>query len=164
MSEGRTIRAYDYVNQPFEGVRAALLADTAGIFNRATHVASERGRKLAASLRVNLAGVEVAKEITIEVLGSSDSGEPNSNLGRATRIELRWRAAGNSGLFPTMNAELWLYPLSSTETQLDLKGTYEPPFGALGTMLDALAGHRIAEACVHQFVVDVAARLRSDLG
>jgi hypothetical protein len=163
MSEGRTIRAYDYVNQPFERVRAALLADTAGIFNRATHVASERGQKLAGSLRINVAGMEVAKEISIEVLGSYDSGEPSAHLGRATRIELRWRAAGNSGLFPSMSAELALYPLSSTETQLDLKGSYEPPFGALGTVLDALAGHRIAEACVHQFVVDVAARLRRDL-
>jgi hypothetical protein len=163
MSEGRTIRVYDYVNQPFERVRAALLADTQGIFSRATSVASERGHKLASSLRANVAGLEIGKEISIDVLGSYDNGQPSSNLGRATRIELRWRAAANAGLFPTMTAELALYPLSSTETQLDLKGSYEPPFGALGAVLDALAGHRIAEACVHQFIVDLAERLRRDL-
>jgi hypothetical protein len=163
MSEGRAIRVFDYVNHPFERVRAALLADTKGILSRATSMASERGHTVASALRLNVAGIEIGKQIDIDVLGSYDDEPSSSGLARATRIELRWRALANPGLFPTMNGVLTLYPLSSTETQLDLKGNYEPPLGTVGVVLDALAGHRIAEACVHQFITDVAERLRRDL-
>jgi hypothetical protein len=62
-----------------------------------------------------------------------------------------------------MNAELWVYALTSTETQLDFKGQYEPPLGPLGTAIDAAIGHRIAEASVHRFVAEIARHLRSKL-
>jgi hypothetical protein len=163
MTKGRQIRVYDYVNQPFERVRAALLANAAGVFSRATNVASERTRHLAGALRINVAGIEIGKEIHIEIIGSSDSEHGVVGAARETRIDLRWSAIGDATLFPTMKAELTLYPLSSTETQLDLKGTYEAPFGALGAAFDAVVGHRIAEASVHRFIVDVAEQLRRDL-
>lgn len=163
MTEGRTIRVYDYVNQPFERVRAALLRDAPGIFSRATTVASERAERLASGLRVNVAGIEIGKEIDLQVLGSADTEHNSAGLPRATRIELCWRAVGKAALFPTMRAELNLYGLSSHETQLDFRGTYEAPLGPLGAVIDALVGRRIAEACVHQFIVDVAGRLRNDL-
>jgi hypothetical protein len=162
MSEGRIIRVYDYVNQPFERVRAALVADARGIFSRATTVASERAQRLASGLRVNIAGVEIGKEIDLQVLGSVDSQLDAAGLPRETRIELTWRAVGKPSLFPIMKAELAIYALSAHETQLDLKGTYEPPLGPLGAAIDALIGRRIAEACMHQLIVDVAERLCSD--
>ena len=62
-----------------------------------------------------------------------------------------------------MKGELAVYPLTSTETQLDFSGTYEPPFGALGKTINAVAGHRIAEASVHCFIDDVGAYLRQTL-
>ena len=49
------------------------------------------------------------------------------------------------------------------ETQLDFSGQYEPPLGAVGDAVDALVGHRIAEASVHRFVTDVARYLREHL-
>ena len=67
-------------------------------------------------------------------------------------------------LFPFMKAELAIYPLTSTETQLDFSGAYEPPLGALGKAMNAVAGHRLAEASVHRFVNDVAGYLRTTLG
>jgi hypothetical protein len=36
---------------------------------------------------------------------------------------------------------------------------YRPPAGLLGGLGDALLGHRIAEAAVRNFVMDLAARL-----
>jgi hypothetical protein len=39
----------------------------------------------------------------------------------------------------------------------------EPPFGALGRAMNAVAGHRIAEASVHRFINDVADYLRKAL-
>lgn len=66
-------------------------------------------------------------------------------------------------LFPFMKAELSIYPLTATETQLDFLGVYEPPLGALGKALNAIVGHRIAEASVHRFVSDVAGYLRQSI-
>jgi len=66
-------------------------------------------------------------------------------------------------LFPLMNGELAIYPLTSTETQLDFLGFYEPPLGAVGKAVNAVAGHRIAEVSVHRFIDDVAAYLRQSL-
>jgi hypothetical protein len=44
-----------------------------------------------------------------------------------------------------MKADLSIYPLTATETQLDFKGVYEPPLGPLGEAVNAIVGHRIAE-------------------
>ena len=66
-------------------------------------------------------------------------------------------------LFPLMNGELSVYPLTSTETQLDFSGIYQPPFGAVGKTVDAVVGHRIAEVSVHRVVSDVAEYLRQAL-
>ena len=80
-----------------------------------------------------------------------------------TRLLLEWEGASMPGLFPVMKAELSVYPLTVTETQLDFLGVYEPPFGAVGKAMNAVIGHRIAEASVHRFVSDVAAYLRQAL-
>ena len=77
-----------------------------------------------------------------------------------TRIPIAWSAAQRAILFPIMNAELSVYPLTETETQLDFLGRYEPPLGIVGDALDATVGHRIAEASVHRLVADVANYLR----
>jgi hypothetical protein len=45
---------------------------------------------------------------------------------------LEWEAATMPRLFPFMKAELSIYALTVTETQLDFRGVYEPPFGAVG--------------------------------
>jgi hypothetical protein len=80
-----------------------------------------------------------------------------------TCVQLEWEAATMPGLFPLMKAELAIYPLTATETQLDFSGFYEPPLGALGKAVDAIAGYRIAEVSVHRFVSDVAEYLRKAL-
>ena len=78
-----------------------------------------------------------------------------------TRMQLQWEAAKSPRLFPFMRAEFSIYPLTATETQLDFAGTYEPPLGVLGSAMNAIIGHRIAEASVHRFVTDVAEYLRA---
>ena len=66
-------------------------------------------------------------------------------------------------LFPLMKGELSVYPLTSSETQLDFSGIYEPPFGTVGKTMNAIVGHRIAEASMHRFIADVAEYLRQTL-
>lgn len=163
MSKSREIRSYEYVNHPYERVRSALLEDLVGTFRDATHAAADRARSVAASLRVSIGGFEVGTAVDIEL---GDPVEAAAEPGRfpSMRIPISWEASKRPGLFPLMQAELSVYPLTSTETQLDFAGTYDPPLGPLGDALDAVLGHRIAEASVHRFVSDVAHHLRADLG
>lgn len=155
------IRVYDYVNRPYDTVRQRLSEDAVGVFRNATKVAATRANTLASELHVNIAGIEVGTEISITVK-SVDVLEKTVTAPESTRIEIEWEAAKMPGLFPLMKAELNIYPLTATETQLDLAGKYEPPLGIFGSALDAAVGHRIAEASVHQFISDVAAYLRAE--
>jgi len=81
-----------------------------------------------------------------------------------TSLLLEWEAATMPRLFPLMKGELSIYPLTSTETQLDFSGVYEPPFGPVGKTMNAIVLHRIAEVSVHRFITDVAGYLRRTLG
>lgn len=154
----REIRTFDYVNKPYEQVRDALRNDAAGILRSATKDAEVRTGELVASLSVDLKGFEVSKEISIRFGDIRE--EAGARLSHVTHVQLEWQAKDGPGLFPTMKADLSVYPLSATETQIDLRGKYEPPLGLLGGAIDAIAGHRIAEAVVHRFVTGLAERLR----
>ncbi|HKJ03878.1 MAG TPA: hypothetical protein VJ997_15535, partial [Longimicrobiales bacterium] len=144
-------------------VRDALLVDPPATFRAATRAAADRAGSVAAALRVDIAGIHVGAEIEISV---GDPIEVPEAQGRppSIRIPVEWEAAKRPGLFPLMRAELSAYPLTATETQLDFGGAYEPPLGPVGGALDAVVGHRIAEASVHRFLADVAHHLRGTLG
>ena len=158
----KTIRVYDYVNHPYDKVRAAIDSDANEVFRNATKVAALRAKSVASELHVNIAGIEVGADIEITVTGIENTQKAVTSP-ETTRIELEWEAAKMPRLFPFMKAELAIYPLTSTETQLDLRGNYEPPLGIVGSVIDAAVGNRIAEASVHQFISDVAAYLRNEL-
>jgi hypothetical protein len=154
------IRSYDYVNHPYAAVRQALVMDPAAIFAAATRAASSRAESVAAALRVHLGGFEVSTHVALSV----GEIEQTSGASPLTRIPVSWQAAQRPGLFPLMQAELSIYPLTPTETQLDFHGHYEPPLSLVGDAANALVGHRIAEASVHRFVADVAQYLRDRIG
>jgi hypothetical protein len=162
MSPGREIRSYDYVNHPYERVRNALRQNALAVFQSATKAAASRAQSVAAELHVDFGGIGVKTDIQIFVKGIEERA-PDASSTAATRLQLEWEAATMPRLFPLMKAELSIYPLTSTETQLDFSGIYEPPFGAVGKTMNAIVGHRIAEVSVHRFVSDVAAYLRQVL-
>lgn len=162
MSKSKNISVYDYVNHPYQAVRDKLTADASEVFRNATKVAAMRAKSVASELRVNIGGIEIGTDIEISV--KSIEEEPKKALSSpVTRIQLEWKASKMPGLFPFMKAELAVYPLTSTETQLYLSGNYEPPLGALGGLIDSVVGHRIAEASVHQFITDIAVYLRKEM-
>ena len=162
MSKGLEVRCYDYVNHPYEKVRDALKQNAISVFQAATKAAASRAQSVAAELHVDLGGIGVKADIKISVK-NIDEKVADANSGPATKLQLEWEAAIAPGFFPFMKADLSVYPLTSTETQLDFGGLYEPPFGALGRAMNAVAGHRIAEASVHRFINDVAEYLRKSL-
>jgi hypothetical protein len=156
------LRAFDYVNQPYERVREALSTGADEIFRNATRAAASRAYDVAAALHVNIAGVEIGTEIDIDV-GNIEESTGVRPWGATTRLRIEWAAAKRPRLFPVMKGELSVYPLTTTETQLDFEGSYDPPLGPLGDVIDALIGRRIAEASVHRFVTDVTDYLRRKL-
>jgi hypothetical protein len=158
----REIRSYDYVNHPYAAVRDALMKDAAGVLRAATNAAASRARAVAVALHVSMGPLDIGAEIAV-TLGEIREQTYDALIPRITRIPINWSAAQRAALFPIMNAELSVYPLTATETQLDFLGHYEPPLGIIGGALDAMAGHRIAEASVHRFVADVANYLRGHL-
>lgn len=158
----RTLHCYDYVSHPFPRIQAMLHQGAARIFSRATTGAAERERDLAVQLRVRLGVLDVATDIKVDV-GPIEETMSSPYGYQVMVIPLSWTAAKNPTLFPRMQAKLLVYPLSGHETQLELEGTYDPPLGLLGDAIDAVVGHRIAEASVLHFLRDVAARLQADI-
>jgi hypothetical protein len=157
------LHVYEYVCRPFGEVRAALVDDAVRYFEPATEHAAERARNILNSLSVTVAGLEVGKRITIHVRSIQPRVEAPAHMAdEALRIDLEWEAETRPGLFPSMNATLLVYALSPTETQLDLRGTYVPPGGALGAAADRAIGHRVAQASVHRFLETIVQRLGSD--
>jgi hypothetical protein len=162
MNRNLEIRSYDYVNHSYDRVRDALRQGAQAVFQSATKAAADRAQSVASELHVDIAGIGVKADIKITVQKVEENirdgiGSPNMSL------SLKWEAAQLPRLFPLMHAELLIYPLTPTETQLDFSGEYEPPFGAVGKAMNAIVAHRIAEASVHRFVADVAAYLRDTL-
>lgn len=161
MATGRELRFYDYVNHPYERVRDALKQNAPSVFQSATKTAASRAESVASELHVDLGGIGVKAEIKIAVTDVEEKVDRDSHP--VTRMRVEWEAAKMPRLFPLMKGELSLYPLTNTETQLDFSGIYEPPLGTVGKTINAIAGHRIAEASVHRFVGDVAAYLRQNI-
>jgi hypothetical protein len=161
MSTGRELRCYDYVNHPYARVRDVLSKDALTIFQAATKAAESRARSIASELRVDIGGFALEADIVISVKKVEE--QTSDMTSPVTRLHLEWEAAKKPGLFPVMKAELSIYPLTASETQLDFSGVYEPPFGVAGKAMNAIAGHRIAEVSVHRFVNDVAGYLRQAL-
>ena len=162
MSTGRQIRSYDYVNHPYARVRDILNRNAAEVFRTATKAAASRAESVAAELHVDFAGLGVKADINISVKVVEEK-PTDATSSASAKLLLEWESATLPRWFPLMQGELTLYPLTTTETQLDFLGSYEPPFGAVGKTMNAIAGHRIAEASVHRFVSDVAGYLRHAL-
>lgn len=97
----------------------------------------------------------IAKEIVLEI------GEA-AKAHASTTVPISWSASGTAGLFPRMAADLVVAPIGPEQTQVSFRGTYEPPLGAVGRMLDKAVLHRIAEASVKAFIDQIAEALQKE--
>jgi hypothetical protein len=162
MSEPRKLRCYQYVNRPYDGVRELIHQRPLELFQHATTSAAERANAVEASLRAGVAGIDVGVDVRIHLHGIHDE-EGVAGLSPITRVTLAWEARRAPAFFPVMRAEMSFWPLTSTETQLEFEGAYQPPLGALGNVADAALGHRIAEATVHRFLDEIVEQIRREL-
>jgi hypothetical protein len=162
MNEPRQVRFYGYLDRPYGRVRELLHRSPTELLRRATTSAAARARTVAASLRVETGGVEIAVEVHLNVSAARDD-DAIAGLPPTTSVEIAWEAAHGRGLFPLMNAHLSAWPVSAAETEIEIDGVYRPPLGALGNAIDAIVGHRIAEATVHRLFEDLTEQLRLEL-
>ena len=77
-------------------------------------------------------------------------------------VSLRWEATGPTGeLFPVLDAELVLTPASEDRSRLELVGSYRPPLGRAGMVLDRVIMGRVADATIRSLLEQTAAELQS---
>ena len=162
MSEPRRLRCYEYVNRPYEQVRDLLRGQPLELLQRATTSAASRARTLAATLHVGVAGIDIGVDVRTNVQRIREE-ERAAAVSPATILEIGWEASGAPRLFPVMHLELSAWPLSSTETQIEIVGEYRPPLGVVGNAFDAAVGHRIAEASMKNFLENVVEQMRREL-
>lgn len=72
---------------------------------------------------------------------------------------MTWTAIGAQALFPRLTADLILSHDGAYSTRISLEGTYKPPLGAVGRMVDRVALGRVAESAVRSWVDRVVAAL-----
>lgn len=86
---------------------------------------------------------------------------PATSAGGALRRAMTWRARSPDAPIPLLEADLELAPLPGHGCQLSIIGSYRPPLPVHGEGGDRLAEHRVVEACVRRFVLDLANRLEA---
>lgn len=86
---------------------------------------------------------------------------PSTETESTLRRSIAWRSAVADRLVPMLEADIELASLDGSGCQLSLMGSYRPPLSVVGAAGDRLLGHRVAEACVRRFVLDLAERLET---
>jgi uncharacterized membrane protein len=110
----------------------------------ADFAASAAGDGETVQLRAGIAGV--SKQIAVQAL------EPVYGPDRVV-VAMRWVATGLTGdLFPTLDGNLELRGLCADATEVVLIGSYRPPLGRTGEVIDHLLMGRVARRTVQSFV------------
>lgn len=78
--------------------------------------------------------------------------------GESAALALRWEATGpGGGWFPVLDAGVALVPVAESATTLSLAGSYRPPLGKAGALLDRVVLRRVAVATIRGFLERVGA-------
>jgi hypothetical protein len=77
----------------------------------------------------------------------------------ASRWALSWEPVGHTVLLPAFSGTLEICELDDGTTCLEVAGTYRPPLGLVGVIVDGAIGHRVAEVSIEHFAAAVARRL-----
>ena len=146
------IKYYTQMERAFPELASAFMAQDLPLNEWATD-AYRDGERLTA--RIGLGGVEaplVAKTVELHLEDRYASTD-------RVNLSISWTATGPTALFPRMDADLMIQPLGPDMTQLSFQGSYTPPFGVPGVLLDRWVLHRVAEASVKNLVDRVAKAL-----
>jgi hypothetical protein len=151
----RHLYFYTHIPQPFEAAATLLAGSPTGWL---PEPATARDGGWEVQLRAEGALPERVAERSAVVV----AGDPLVDTDRLL-LPLSWQATTKEQLFPVFAGDLGLDALDGVGCHLSLMGTYRPPLSVVGGAGDALLGHRVAEAVVRRFVLDVAQRIGAAL-
>jgi hypothetical protein len=150
------VRYFLELPHPVERVEAALLSSPRDWILGLVEDASHQGEALLAEVGIGTTGRRILKKVELEI------GDP-VRLGFSTLLPITWRAAGLTGLFPVMEADIEIAALGRSRTQLSFNGRYSPPLSVIGVAVDRVLLHRVAEATTKDFLDRMAAKLLAAL-
>jgi len=148
------VKYYTHLEGPFSELASVFSARDFPLNDWATD-AYRDGESLTA--RIGMGGSEaplVAKTVELHLEDRHASAD-------RVVLSMSWTATGPTALFPRMDADLIIEPLGPDLTQLSFQGSYVPPLGVAGMLLDRWVLHRVAEASVKNLVDRVAKALRT---
>ncbi len=102
-------------------------------------------------LHVPLAGfgvpgnLKLERQVTVHVSKRRDAQNLNDE------IAMRWEP-GEGEPFPSFAGRIITWSETTDKTQIELRGNYEPPLGAVGKAFDDAVGHLIAKQTARQFL------------
>jgi hypothetical protein len=145
------VQYYTHVDVPLSTVEARIdeirahLDDWAG-------VAYRDGEELFAE--VGPGGGKYAKKVRLDI-GIAE-------IRRAGVVyPVSWTAVGGERLFPSLTADLIVSHMGRDRTKLSLQGTYTPPLGVIGRVVDRTVLKNVAESTIQDWVDRVAAAVSS---
>ena len=103
-------------------------------------------------------GVELRRGPAIRQRVAVDLGEAVPT-GDASRWALSWEPIGHTVVLPAFSGSLEIRELEDGTTSLEVAGSYRPPLGLVGVIVDGAIGHRVAEISIEHFAAGVARRL-----
>ncbi len=74
-------------------------------------------------------------------------------------VPISWRAAEADVLFPVFAGEVHATRLPGGHTELALVGSYQPPLGAVGELVDRAVMHRVADQALAALLARVCERV-----
>jgi hypothetical protein len=117
-------------------------------------VAYREGEELRA--RVGPGSGAIAKEVHLAI------GTPE--IHRSGLIyPVRWSAVGSENLFPRLTADLVVSHVGHARTRITLEGTYQPPLGPLGKVMDRALLRHVAESTIRAWTERLAESLASEV-
>ena len=135
------------VDVPFEEVRRRLAEGAERWLAPLATEAAHHGEATVIALGVAEDPLFVEHDVAVVVDRPIGDGD-------VVAVPIRWQATGPVRLFPVMDGHLEACPVGcdGTATHLQFLGHYHPPGGSVGRVVDRIALHHLAEACVRSFL------------
>jgi hypothetical protein len=144
------VRAFVEIRLPAEAATKVLRCLPQALVESFAVEAIDHGCTVLADVGFPMLGGRVGKQAQIEL------GDPVETSAR-TWLPVTWKATRPESFFPSLEGELEAAQLGKGLTQIGLSARYKPPFGVVGSTLDRMLLHRVAEATAQDFVQRVAA-------
>ncbi len=146
------LRSFVMVARPSAEVETEIVAGAGKWLPDMAKEANGDGETLLSELGFQVANRRIARRIEVEI------GAARAGAG-LTFMPIRWHAATDASLFPTLEGELEIAPVGSRRTQLGLSANYSPPLGLVGKIADRALFHRVAEMTIKDFLERIGKRL-----